>query len=153
MKDESKLINNPHPLLPRQTAEEETGGQISRVMNIENTQSQMRKGVLEFCILSIIKRGEVYPSDIIDEMKRANLNILEGTLYPLLTRLKNADLLTYRWVESTGGPPRKYFSLTEKGAAFYGELEATWNELANAVQSLTKNGQMVNSADQNNFNQ
>ena len=153
MKDESKLINNPHPLLPRQTAEEETGGQISRVMNIENTQSQMRKGVLEFCILSIIKRGEVYPSDIIDEMKRANLNILEGTLYPLLTRLKNADLLTYRWVESTGGPPRKYFSLTEKGAAFYGKLEATWNELANAVQSLTKNGQMVNSADQNNFNQ
>ena len=122
-------------------------------MNIENTQSQMRKGVLEFCILSIIKRGEVYPSDIIDEMKSANLNILEGTLYPLLTRLKNADLLTYRWVESTGGPPRKYFSLTEKGAAFYRELEATWNELANAVQALTKNGQTVSRVDQNNFNQ
>ncbi len=122
-------------------------------MNIENTQSQMRKGVLEFCILSIIKRGEVYPSDIIDEMKSANLNILEGTLYPLLTRLKNADLLTYRWVESTGGPPRKYFSLTEKGAAFYRELEATWNELANAVQTLTKNGQTVSRVDPNNFNQ
>jgi PadR family transcriptional regulator PadR len=122
-------------------------------MNIENTQSQMRKGVLEFCILSIIKRGEVYPSDIIDEMKSANLNILEGTLYPLLTRLKNADLLTYRWVESTGGPPRKYFSLTEKGASFYRELEATWNELANAVQALTKNGQTVSRVDQSNFNQ
>jgi PadR family transcriptional regulator PadR len=109
-------------------------------MNIENTQSQMRKGVLEFCILSIIKRGEAYPSDIIEEMKKANLHILEGTLYPLLTRLKNADLLTYRWVESTGGPPRKYFSLTDKGADFYQELEATWNEMANAVRHITQNG-------------
>ena len=109
-------------------------------MNIENTQSQMRKGVLEFCILSIIKRSEAYPSDIIEEMKKANLHILEGTLYPLLTRLKNADLLTYRWVESTGGPPRKYFSLTDKGANFYKELEATWNELANAVEHITQNG-------------
>jgi PadR family transcriptional regulator PadR len=109
-------------------------------MNIENTQSQMRKGVLEFCILSIIKRGEAYPSDIIEEMKKANLHILEGTLYPLLTRLKNADLLTYRWVESTGGPPRKYFSMTDKGSDFYQELEATWNEMANAVRHITQNG-------------
>ena len=107
-------------------------------MNIENTQSQMRKGILEFCILSVIKRGEAYPSDIIEEMKNAGLHILEGTLYPLLTRLKNADMLTYRWEESSAGPPRKYFSLTEKGATFYGELEATWNELANAVATLTK---------------
>lgn len=107
-------------------------------MNIENTASQMRKGVLEFCILSIIKKGEAYPSDIIDQMKNANLNILEGTLYPLLTRLKNAQLLTYRWVESSSGPPRKYFSLTDKGAAFYTELESTWMELANAVENLTK---------------
>ncbi|RTL57547.1 MAG: PadR family transcriptional regulator [Sphingobacteriales bacterium] len=126
-------------------------------MNIENTQSQMRKGVLEFCILSIIKRGEVYPSDIIDEMKKANLNILEGTLYPLLTRLKNADLLTYRWVESSSGPPRKYFSLTDKGAAFYTELSDTWNELANAVSAIThSNGQAPNESintDTNNFNQ
>ena len=106
-------------------------------MNIDNTASQMRKGVLEFCILSVIKQGEAYPSDIIDKMKAANLNIFEGTLYPLLTRLKNAELLTYRWVESNSGPPRKYFSLTEKGAEFYKELEATWNELANAVQALT----------------
>ena len=127
-------------------------------MNIDNTQSQMRKGVLEFCILSIIKRGEVYPSDIIDEMKHANLNILEGTLYPLLTRLKNADLLTYRWVESSSGPPRKYFLLTEKGAKFYNELSATWNELANAVTTLTTtNGQAqeesMTNTDTNNFNQ
>ncbi len=106
-------------------------------MNIENTQSQMRKGILEFCILSVIRRGEAYPSDIVDEMRGANLQILEGTLYPLLTRLKNADMLTYRWVESNSGPPRKYFSLTPKGEEFYNELAATWYELANAVNALT----------------
>ncbi|RZK47178.1 MAG: PadR family transcriptional regulator, partial [Pedobacter sp.] len=78
-----------------------------------------------------------YPSDIVDEMRGANLQILEGTLYPLLTRLKNADMLTYRWVESNSGPPRKYFSLTPKGEEFYNELAATWYELANAVNALT----------------
>ena len=117
-------------------------------MNIDNTASQMRKGVLEFCILSIIKLGEAYPSDIIDMMKSANLNILEGTLYPLLTRLKNAEFLTYRWVESNSGPPRKYFSLTEKGAKFYEELEATWLELAGAVETIT--GKNKNSETTNN---
>ncbi len=105
-------------------------------MNIENTSSQMRKGILEFCILSIIKQGEAYPSDIIEKMKTANLHIFEGTLYPLLTRLKNAEMLTYRWVESNSGPPRKYFTLTEKGAEFYKELESTWNELSNAVKMV-----------------
>lgn len=98
----------------------------------------MRKGILEFCILSIIRRGEAYPSDIVEEMKAANLHILEGTLYPLLTRLKNADMLTYRWVESNSGPPRKYFSLTEKGDAFYKELEQTWIELSNGVNALAE---------------
>ena len=111
-------------------------------MNIDNTQSQMRKGVLEFCILSIIQRAEAYPSDIIEEMKKAGMVILEGTLYPLLTRLKNAELLSYRWVESTTGPPRKYFRLTEKGEGFYRELEATWKEMAGAVARITaSNGQ------------
>jgi len=105
-------------------------------MNIENTQSQMKKGVLEFCILSIIRRGEAYPSDIIEEMKKAELHILEGTLYPLLTRLKNADLLSYRWVESQSGPPRKYFSLTDKGLSFYAELEATWRGMASSVERV-----------------
>ena len=119
-------------------------------MNIDNTASQMRKGVLEFCILSVIKQGEAYPSDIIDKMRTANLNILEGTLYPLLTRLKNAEFLTYRWVESNSGPPRKYFSLTEKGDAFYKELEATWNELANAVKALSEAEQQHTS--NTNFN-
>jgi len=110
-------------------------------MNIENTSSQMRKGILEFCILSVIKQGEAYPSDIIEKMKLANLNIFEGTLYPLLTRLKNAELLTYRWVESNSGPPRKYFSLTDKGNEFYKELESTWNELSNAVKTITAQNQ------------
>ena len=119
-------------------------------MNIDNTASQMKKGVLEFCILSVIKQEEAYPSDIIDKMKMANLNILEGTLYPLLTRLKNAELLTYRWVESNSGPPRKYFSLTEKGNDFYRELETTWFELANAVKALTQSDHQQKD---NNFNE
>lgn len=117
-------------------------------MNIDNTQSQMRKGVLEFCILSIIRQGEAYPSDIIEKMKEAKLDLFEGTLYPLLTRLKNASLLSYRWVESNSGPPRKYFSMTEKGEEFYKQLEATWNELADAVNQLTqpiKNSQTTTS--------
>lgn len=105
-------------------------------MNIENTQSQMKKGVLEFCILSIIQRGEAYPSDIIEEMRKSGLSLLEGTLYPLLTRLKNADLLSYRWEESPSGPPRKYFSLTEKGQQFYMELESTWREMADGVERV-----------------
>lgn len=106
-------------------------------MTIDNTQSQMRKGVLEFCILSVIRQGEAYPSDIIEKMKEARLDILEGTLYPLLTRLKNAGLLTYRWVESNSGPPRKYFSMTDSGETFYRELEQTWQQLTNAVNQLT----------------
>jgi PadR family transcriptional regulator PadR len=106
-------------------------------MNIENTQSQMRKGILEYCILAVIRRGEAYPSDLIAELRSSGLPILEGTLYPLLTRLKNAGLLSYRWVESPSGPPRKYFSLTEAGHATYVELERTWVELSKAVANIT----------------
>lgn len=105
-------------------------------MKVENIQSQMRKGVLEYCILSIIKNGEVYPGDIIEEVKNAGLHLFEGTLYPLLNRLKNADILSYRWVESTTGPPRKYFSLTTKGLEFYELLETTWSELSASVGIL-----------------
>ena len=105
-------------------------------MKVENIQSQMRKGVFEYCILSIIKNGEVYPGDIIEEMKNSGLNLFEGTLYPLLNRLKNADILSYRWVESTTGPPRKYFSLTDKGLDFYDLLESTWCELSGSVEKL-----------------
>ena len=105
-------------------------------MKVENTQVQMRKGILEFCILEIISRGEVYASDMLEELTAAKMIVVEGTLYPLLTRLKNASLLDYSWVESTSGPPRKYFSLTEQGTSFYRELEDTWNELAYAVNAL-----------------
>jgi PadR family transcriptional regulator PadR len=105
-------------------------------MNIENTASQMRKGVLEFCVLSVISKGEAYPSDIIEKMKAANFQLLEGTLYPLLTRLKNAGMLTYRWVESNSGPPRKYFSLTDQGLSFYQELDNTWQEMVSAVDTV-----------------
>jgi PadR family transcriptional regulator PadR len=97
----------------------------------------MRKGILEFCILSIIKQKEAYPSDIIESLKNAKLIVVEGTLYPLLTRLKNDELLTYRWEESTSGPPRKYYSLTKLGNAFLEELESTWEELQQAVQQIT----------------
>src|SRR5690625_2498085 len=107
-------------------------------MKIENTQSQMRKGILEYCILSVIRRQEAYPSDIIEKMKESELKVLEGTLYPLLTRLKNAGLLTYRWVESNAGPPRKYFSMTEEGEVFYQQLQETWEQLSGAVNHLTK---------------
>lgn len=106
--------------------------------NLENTQSQMRKGVLEFCILSIIAQHESYPSDIITKMKESKLIVVEGTLYPLLTRLKNAGLLTYRWVESNSGPPRKYYSITPLGREFLSELRKTWEELADAVNKATK---------------
>lgn len=106
-------------------------------MNIENAQSQMRKGILEFCILAVIRRGEAYPSDLITELKSAGLPIFEGTLYPLLSRLKNAGLLSYRWEESPSGPPRKYFSLTNTGAASLASLERTWKELALAVNNIT----------------
>ncbi len=98
----------------------------------------MRRGVLELCILSVISRSEAYPSDIIKEMDSANLLVVEGTLYPLLTRLKNAQILSYRWQESTAGPPRKYYSLTDKGIAFLNELKETWTDLVNAVNSTTK---------------
>ena len=106
-------------------------------MNIENTKAQMRKGVLEYCILSILQNREAYPSDIIDELKTAKLIVVEGTLYPLLTRLKNAGLLSYRWEESTSGPPRKYYTLTENGKVFLAELDKTWDQLSSAVKKTT----------------
>tara|TARA_Y100000768_G_C23931989_1_gene660558 strand:- start:250 stop:573 length:324 start_codon:yes stop_codon:yes gene_type:complete len=105
-------------------------------MKIENTKAQMRKGVLEFCILMILKEGEMYPSDIIGKLKEAKLIVVEGTLYPLLTRLKNAGLLSYRWEESTSGPPRKYYQLTSTGEQFMQELSTTWSELETAVNKI-----------------
>lgn len=106
-------------------------------MNSENTQAQMRKGILEFCILSILTKGDAYPTEIIEKMKDAKLVVVEGTLYPLLTRLKNLGLLTYRWEESTTGPPRKYYKLTPVGKQFLKELEGTWDDLVKAVNKIT----------------
>lgn len=111
-------------------------------MNLENTQIQMRKGILEYCILKIISRGEVYASDLLDELTMAKLIVVEGTLYPLLTRLKNAGLLEYKWVESNAGPPRKYYKLTPDGTQFLEGLSATWNDLitsTNIIISKSKN--------------
>lgn len=105
-------------------------------MNVENTKAQMRKGVLEFCILSILSDGEHYPTEIIERMKTAKLLIVEGTLYPLLTRLKNDGLLSYRWVESQSGPPRKYFTLTEDGRIFLAGLIESWQELTESVNQI-----------------
>jgi PadR family transcriptional regulator PadR len=105
-------------------------------MNAENSKAQMKKGILEYCILAIIKRGEVYASDILEELKQARLIVVEGTLYPLLTRLKNDGLLSYQWVESKSGPPRKYFQLTEEGQQFLTELDQTWEELVNSINQI-----------------
>ncbi|WP_320815177.1 PadR family transcriptional regulator [Flavobacterium sp.] len=106
-------------------------------MNIENTKAQMRKGVLEFCILSVLKEKDAYTSEILETLKEAKLLVVEGTVYPLLTRLKNDGLLGYRWEESTSGPPRKYYELTEDGRTFLLELNTTWTELSDAVNIIT----------------
>ena len=108
-------------------------------MKIENSKAQMRKGILEFCVLGIIAAKEVYPSEIIGELKEAKLIVVEGTLYPLLTRLKNSGLLQYRWEESSSGPPRKYYGLTEEGGTFLNEMHDTWKTLSNAVSITTNN--------------
>jgi len=102
-------------------------------MNTENTKAQMRKGVLELCILSILSHGDAYPTEIIEKLKETKLVVVEGTLYPLLTRLKNTGLLTYRWEESNSGPPRKYYRLTELGEKFLKELQVSWLDLVDAV--------------------
>lgn len=107
-------------------------------MKLENTKAQLRKGILELCILSILDKKEAYPSEILDTLKEAKLIVVEGTLYPLLTRLKNSELLTYRWEESPSGPPRKYYSLTKMGKTFLEELDSTWNELNEAVTQITQ---------------
>ena len=105
-------------------------------MNLENTSVQMRKGILEFCVMHVIARGEVYTSDLIAELTAAKMVVVEGTLYPLLTRLKNAGLLQYAWKESTSGPPRKYYSLTDMGRANLAGLLATWQEILTSVETL-----------------
>ena len=108
-------------------------------MKIENAKAQMRKGVLEYCILLVLKGEPRYAINIIQGLKEAKLIVVEGTLYPLLTRLKNDGLLKYRWEESTQGPPRKYYELTEEGTTFLGELENSWGNLVDAVGKVKTN--------------
>lgn len=105
---------------------------------VENNKSQMRKGILEYCILSIISRKEVYTSDILDALRKANLLVVEGTLYPLLSRLKNNGLVKYRWQESTDGPPRKYFTLTDEGKDLLVSLNDEWTLINQAINKITQ---------------
>ena len=107
-------------------------------MNVENSKAQMRKGILEYCILLMLSRKDAYASDIINLLKTAKLIVVEGTLYPLLTRQKNAGLLTYRWEESTQGPPRKYYTITEIGKSYLKELDKSWIDLVNSIESIRK---------------
>jgi len=107
-------------------------------MNADNVKSQMRKGILEYCILLILNREPAYANDIIRMLQDARLIVVEGTLYPLLTRLKNMNLLNYQWVESTQGPPRKYYALTPSGESFLNELGMAWNEIEETIKILKK---------------
>lgn len=102
----------------------------------DNIRSQMRKGILEYCILSILNKKEAYPSSIIEELKKANMIVVEGTLYPLLIREKNQGLLSYRWKESPQGPPRKYYCITEKGRELLIRMDMEWNELVKSINML-----------------
>ena len=106
--------------------------------NVDNIKSQMRKGVLEYCILGILGREDAYASLLISSLKEARMIVVEGTLYPLLTRLKNQGLLSYRWEESTQGPPRKYYSLTDKGREALAEMDAAWNEVVACVEAVKR---------------
>ena len=108
--------------------------------NADNIKSQMRKGFLEYCILSILSKKDAYATSIISELKNANMIVVEGTLYPLLIREKNQDLLTYRWEESPQGPPRKYYSITDKGRETLQELDKAWNELLETISFIKQNG-------------
>lgn len=105
-------------------------------MKAENAKAQMRKGTLEYCILLILQQGDAYASDIIKKLKESQLIVVEGTLYPLLTRQKNAGLLSYRWEESTQGPPRKYYELTTEGKEFLKEMDTAWSALVDAIQAI-----------------
>ena len=114
-------------------------------MNLYNTKAQMKKGVLEYCILLVVAKGDIYASEIIANLKAAEIIVVEGTLYPLLTRLKNEGLLSYRWEESKSGPPRKYYNITEDGKTFLEGLITSWNSLVSAVQNLSDQNSNINS--------
>ena len=107
--------------------------------NVDNTRSQMRKGMLEYCILLLLRHQPLYANDIIGQLKKAEMIVVEGTLYPLLNRLKKDGWLKYEWQESTQGPPRKYYALTAEGEEALQQLDASWSELATTVRILQNN--------------
>ena len=107
-------------------------------INNENTKIQMRRGVLEYCILLILSKGDEYASSIINELRNADMIVVEGTLYPLLIRQKNLGLLSYRWEESPQGPPRKYYSITDKGREYLDELDTAWNGIVASIDSIKR---------------
>lgn len=107
-------------------------------INSENTKIQMRRGVLEYCILLILSKGDEYASSIINELRNADIIVVEGTLYPLLIRQKNLGLLSYRWEESPQGPPRKYYSITDKGREYLEELDTAWNGIVASIDSIKR---------------
>ncbi|HIS34810.1 MAG TPA: PadR family transcriptional regulator [Candidatus Avirikenella pullistercoris] len=109
---------------------------MAPINNADNIKAQMRKGILEYCILSILSRNDAYASAIIAELKESEMIVVEGTLYPILTRQKNQGLLSYRWEESPQGPPRKYYSITEQGKAFLEQLDIAWNELVGQIYRI-----------------
>ncbi len=110
-------------------------------MNVDNVKAQMRKGILEYCILAIVSRGDAYASQIITELKQAEMIVVEGTLYPILTRQKNQGLLSYRWEESPQGPPRKYYTITGRGLDFLAQLDAAWDEMIGQI-ALVRHGEV-----------
>lgn len=109
---------------------------MKKEIEFEEAKAQMRRGMLEFCTLLIISREKSYASDILKELKLANLIVVEGTLYPLLSRLRNEGLLEYVWKESPSGPPRKYYTLTTKGKGKLAELKITWKSLLESITTL-----------------
>ena len=102
----------------------------------ENVRSQMRKGVLEYCILSLLAKEDAYATSIIARLKDVNMIVVEGTLYPLLIRQKNQGLLAYRWEESPQGPPRKYYSITDKGREHLAQMDEAWNDIIATIEKI-----------------
>ncbi len=100
--------------------------------------TQMKKGVIEYIVLATIAKWEVYASDIIAILKKNDLILVEGTLYPLLSRLKTEWLVSYSRVESLQGPPRKYYLLSDKGKEALVLMRNTWSTLAKTISNIDK---------------
>ena len=111
---------------------------METVNSVDNVRAQMRKGVLEYCILCLLNSSDAYASELITRLKQEGMIVVEGTLYPLLIRQKNQELLTYRWEESHQGPPRKYYSITDRGRGQLAEMDAAWQEIIKTIENIRK---------------